>query len=88
MLRGTHPPPPPQHPFFLFLSISFPSLFKKKSENFRGGGGLDPLNPPPLNTPLIVPIVKNKSCNLSDSSNYRPIALATIVSKMFYYLNV
>ena len=31
----------------------------------------------------IVPIVKNKSGNLSDSSNYRPIALATIESKMF-----
>ena len=31
----------------------------------------------------IVPIVKNKSGNLSDSSNYRPIALATIISKMF-----
>ena len=30
----------------------------------------------------IVPIVKNKSGNLSDSNNYRPIALATIVSKM------
>ena len=28
----------------------------------------------------IVPIVKNKSGNLSDSNNYRPIALATIVS--------
>ena len=27
-----------------------------------------------------VPIVKNKSGNLSDSNNYRPIALATIVS--------
>ena len=31
----------------------------------------------------IVPIVKNKSGHLSDSSIYRPIALATIVSKMF-----
>ena len=31
----------------------------------------------------IVPIVKNKSGNLSDSNNYRPIALATIVSKIF-----
>ena len=41
MLRGN---PPPNIPFFLFLSISFPSLFKKKSENF--GGGLNPLNPP------------------------------------------
>ena len=30
----------------------------------------------------IVPIVKNKSGNLSDSNNYRPIALATIVSKI------
>ena len=29
-----------------------------------------------------VPIVKNKSGNLSDSNNYRPIALATIVSKI------
>ena len=31
----------------------------------------------------IVPIVKNRSGNLSDSSNYRTIALATLVSKMF-----
>ena len=30
----------------------------------------------------IVPVVKNKSGNLSDSNNYRPIALATIVSKI------
>ena len=30
----------------------------------------------------IIPIVKNKSGNLSDSNNYRPIALATIVSKI------
>ena len=45
MLRG-NPPPPPTSLFFLFLSISFPSLFKKKSENF-GGGGLNPRNPPP-----------------------------------------
>ena len=44
MLGGN---PPPQHPFFfLFLSISFPSLFKKKSENF-GGGGFEPSEPPP-----------------------------------------
>ena len=41
MLRGN--PSPLQHPFFLFLSISFPSPFKKKSENFGVG-----LNPPPL----------------------------------------
>ena len=30
----------------------------------------------------IVPIVKNKSGNLSDSNNYRPIAIATITSKL------
>ena len=31
----------------------------------------------------IVPIVKNKCGNLSESSNYRPIALATTFSKVF-----
>ena len=31
----------------------------------------------------IVPIVKNKCGNLADSNNYRPIAIATIVSKLF-----
>ena len=30
----------------------------------------------------IVPIVNNKSYNITDSNNYRPIALATIVSKL------
>ena len=32
---------------------------------------------------IIVPIAKNKCGNLSDSNNYRPIALATIMSKLF-----
>ena len=31
----------------------------------------------------IVLIVKNKCGNITDSNNYRPIALATIVSKLF-----
>ena len=31
----------------------------------------------------IVLIVKNKCVNITDSNNYRPIALATIVSKLF-----
>ena len=39
--------------------------------------------PPAMIETTIVPIVKNKSGNLSDSSNYRPIALATIISTMF-----
>ena len=30
----------------------------------------------------IVPIVKNKASDLSDSNNYRPIAIATITSKL------
>ena len=39
--------------------------------------------PPVMIETTIVPIVKNKSGNLLDSSNYRPIALANILSKMF-----
>ena len=31
----------------------------------------------------IVPIVKNKCGNISESNNYRPITLATIISKLF-----
>ena len=48
MLRG-RPPPPTSLFFFFFLPLFL--HFSKKSENF-GGGGLNPLNPPPLNTPL------------------------------------
>ena len=36
---------------------------------------------PPVTT--IVPIVKNKCGNITGSNNYRPIALAIIVSKLF-----
>ena len=54
MLRGN--PPPPTSLFFLFLSISFPSLFKKKSENF--GGGFEPPEPPPLKYALAYSIDK------------------------------
>jgi len=34
-----------------------------------------------LNT-TIVPIYKNKNENMSDTSNYRPVAVATVVSKL------
>jgi len=34
-----------------------------------------------LNT-TIVPICKNKNENMSDTSNYRPVAVATVVSKL------
>ena len=39
--------------------------------------------PPAMIKTIILSIVKNKSGNLLDSSNYRHIALATIISKMF-----
>ena len=34
----------------------------------------------------IVPIVNNKSANLSDSKNYGPIAIATIISKIVEFV--
>ena len=39
--------------------------------------------PPAMIKITIVPIVKNKCGNISESNNYRPIALATIISKLF-----
>ena len=38
--------------------------------------------PPAMIETTIIPIVKNKSGNLLDSNNYRPIALATIVESV------
>ena len=35
-----------------------------------------------MNT-VIVPVIKNKSGDVSDTNNYRPIALSSIVSKVF-----
>ena len=35
-----------------------------------------------INT-TIVPVIKNKCGNLADSNNYRPIATATVVSKLY-----
>ena len=31
---------------------------------------------------IIVPVIKNKTGDVSDKSNYRPIALASVVSKL------
>ena len=48
MLRGNRDPPPlPQHPFFIFISIFFPSLFKKNMIFFLGGWLEPPKSPPP-----------------------------------------
>jgi len=37
-----------------------------------------------LNT-TIIPICKNKNGNMSDTSNYRPVAVTTVVSKLLEY---
>ena len=34
-------------------------------------------------TIILAPIIKNKSGDLSDNNNYRPISLATAASKLF-----
>ena len=39
--------------------------------------------PNPLTDTVLVPIVKTKTKNISDKGNYRPIALASVVSKVF-----
>ena len=39
--------------------------------------------PPAMIKTTIVSIVKNKCGNISESNNYRPIAFATIISKLF-----
>ena len=37
---------------------------------------------------VIVPLVKNKSGDLTDKNNYRPIALSSIASKVFEHISV
>ncbi|XP_061719997.1 uncharacterized protein LOC133527124 [Cydia pomonella] len=39
--------------------------------------------PPELLETLVVPIIKNRTGDASDGSNYRPISLATVVAKVF-----
>ena len=54
MFRG-NPPPPPHIPFFFFFLSLFLHFSKKNLK--ISGGGLNPLNPPPLNTPLVPALV-------------------------------
>ena len=44
--------------------------------------------PDTVMTTIIAPIIKHKSGDLSDNNNYRPIALATVASKLFESLIV
>ena len=39
--------------------------------------------PDTMMTPIIASIIKNKSEDLSENNNYRPISLATVASKLF-----
>ena len=39
--------------------------------------------PNPLTDTVLVPTVKDKTKNISDKGNYRPIALASVMSKVF-----
>ncbi|XP_063635034.1 uncharacterized protein LOC134805719 [Cydia splendana] len=39
--------------------------------------------PPDLMRTVVVPVVKNKTGDMSDTNNYRPISLATIIAKVF-----
>lgn len=39
--------------------------------------------PPDLMRTVVVPVVKNKTGDMSDTNNYRPISLATVAAKVF-----
>ena len=56
---------------YVFMSLLFSSLL------------IHGFLPDSMMVTVIVPILKNKAGNLSDNNNYRPIALATVASKLF-----
>ena len=56
---------------YVFMSLLFSSLL------------IDGFLPDSMMVTVIAPILKNKAGNLSDNNNYRPIALATVASKLF-----
>ena len=60
------------HPLLcLLVSICFTSIFKHC------------YMPQSMINTVIIPIIKNKSGDFIDKNNYRPIALSSIVSKVF-----
>ena len=58
------------------LSMCFTSLF------------VHGILPESMISVVLVPIVKNKNASICSKSNYRPIALASMVSKVFIFLNL
>ena len=65
------------HPLLcLLLSICFTSMFKQC------------YMPPSMINSVIIPIIKNKSWDFNNKNNYRPIALSSIISKVFDHINI
>ena len=63
------------HPLLcLLLSICFTFMFKHC------------YMPQSMINSVIIPIIKNKSGNFTDKNNYRPIALSSIISKVFEHI--
>jgi len=58
----------------LLLSLCFTCMFKHS------------YLPTDMLSSIIIPLVKNKSGDLSDKNNYRPIALSSIISKVFEHI--
>ena len=42
--------------------------------------------PQSMSNSVIIPIIKNKSGDFTDKNNYRPIALSSIISKVFEHI--
>ena len=60
----------------LLLSICFTSMFKHC------------YMPQFMINLVIIPIIKNKSRDFTDKNNYRPIALSSIISKVFEHITI
>ena len=60
-----------QRKLYVFMSVLYSSLL------------IHGFSPDSMMVTVIAPIIKNKTGNLSDNNNYRPIALATVASKLF-----
>ena len=60
----------------LLLSICYTCMFKHS------------YMPQSVINSFIVPLVKNKCRNLTDKNNYRPLALSSIISKVFILLRL
>ena len=42
--------------------------------------------PPQMISTVLIPIIKNKSGDVTDKGNYRPIALSSVISKVFEHI--